>query len=618
MNKLIFTLFLTAYAFCSFSMNMEQKDLVSLINLSYKDFAENPHNYNFLQESLQALNTYKSPTEEEIILIQQAYLKLSYLIGSQHSFQKVVKSDLFKKSDIFSPPPVLFDVIYNNDGYSKIKHKEFIKGKAIKDNLNPIGYVIFMPKIEIKNIVVNIYGGRQKIDINTSLIKPVNHLTNDEKLLLNNGTVLIKLNLPDLLKNETHQKHLEESLFIVIHNAIDYFCATLKQNPAIIHKKLETLKDKPIFLMGLSFGGMMSVYHAINYPGTFAGYISHAGSLYGQNGYDDKFLKSYLKIADKNKIKKIQEPVFIHHSLDDNRVNVKASLEFYRLAKLAKKEHLIKLFIDDHGSSVDEKKEADLHGHFFPENYYLQLFSEQFIDFINSNGKNIDPDLNEWRYEKYTKIAYRFEGLGSYIHKNQERNIYKVLLSKGITHYYDLRKSGNKDDFEKLWATQIAPYLWEIKVNESVTVNEYNETLAPLVVLLRRQELKKLLEYSDTELKNMVKIILENYQNSVVTDDFASNIFKDIKYWLSNEEVYENSILNNANRNFLSVLTDKNFFDFCINKNISSAVEIFNHKKLKEELLNTIKEQHQRALRIISKKLTKEPEKVKELIESYR
>ena len=90
-----------------------------------------------------------------------------------------------------------------------------------------------------------------------------------------------------------------------------------------------------------------------------------------------------------NKIKKIQEPVFIHHSLDDNRVNVKASLEFYRLAKLAKKEHLIKLFIDDHGSSVDEKEEADLHGHFFPENYYLQLFSEQFIDFINSNGKKV-------------------------------------------------------------------------------------------------------------------------------------------------------------------------------------------------------------------------------------
>jgi predicted peptidase len=168
----------------------------------------------------------------------------------------------------------------------------------------------------------------------------------------------------------------------------------LNKIPQIIHENLETLKDKPIFLMGSSFGGMMSVYHAINFPGTFTGYISNAGGLYGQQGYDQISFKDYLKVACIDDIKYIEDPVFIHHSLDDNRVNVKASLEFFRLAKLAKKEHLIKLFIDDHGSSVGDK-EPGLHGHFFPERYYLQLFSEQLIDFINSNGKNIDPDLND-------------------------------------------------------------------------------------------------------------------------------------------------------------------------------------------------------------------------------
>ena len=606
MNRLIFILFLNTYAFFGFSMSMEKKDLASLINLSYKDFTENPHMYDFLQESLKALTTYQSTTKEEVILVQQAYLKLSYLIGSQDTFQKVVKSDLFKKFDIFSPPPALFDVIYNNDDYSKTKYEEFIKGKAVKDNFNPIGYVIFIPKTEIKNIVVEIYGGNQKTDTNTRLFKPRNCLFNNEKILLNNGTVLIKINLIDILKNDLYQSQMNLELLEQIHEAVDHFYKILKNNPKNIHKSLDKLKDKPIFLMGSSFGGMMSVYHAINYPDSFTGYISHAGALYGQNGYDDKASKSYLKVTDRNKIKNIQDPVFIHHSLDDNRVNVKASLEFYRLAKLAKNEHLVKLFIDDHGSSVDEKEEANLHGHFFPENYYLKLFSEQFIDFINSNGKNIDPDLNEWRYEKYTKIAHRFEGLGSYIHKNQKRNLHKVLLSKGLTHYNELRRSGNKDDFEKLWATQIAPYLWEVKVNESVRVNEYNDTQAHVAVLLRRHELKKLLEYSDTELKNTIKIILENYQNLVVTDDFTNNIFQDIKDWLNDETAYEkDSILNNASRNFLSILTDKNFFDLCINKQIVSAIEIFNNKKLKEELFNTIKEQRQRALRIISKKLIK-------------
>jgi hypothetical protein len=594
--------------------------LKAIVNLSYEDFSKNLYISSLLREVSKKIKKYgyisKNNSPDEIVLVEQARFKLSYLIGEKNTFQNIVKSDISKKFEFFYKQSDPFDVIYNNDGYSTTEHKAFIKGNAVKDVNNPIGYVIFIPKTEIKNIVVDIYGGWQKTDINTRLSNPRNYLDNFEKSILNNETVLIKLNLPDLLKNDVIQKGLRESLLKEIHDAVDHFYNILKNNPKNIHKSLDKLKDKPIFLMGSSFGGMMSVYHAINYPGTFTGYISHAGALFGQAGYDSKYCGNYLKVADTDKIKLIQDPIFIHHSLDDNRVNVKASLEFYRLAKLVKKEYLIKLFIDDHGSSVDEK-EPDLHGHFFPENYYLKVFLEQLIDFINSNGNNIEPILNEWRYEKYSEIAHRFDGLGSHEHKDQKRDLHKVLLSKGVIYYNDLRKSGNKDDFEQLWSTNILPNLWKTALKESLrpksSYSNKNNTLAAFNI---HKEFKKLLECSDAELKNMVKIILENNiynryvdEKLIITDNFINNVLQDIKDWLNDEREYqEYSIFNNTNHAFISIIID-NVFDMLLKKQTPSAIEIFNNTKLKEDLLNTIKKQRQKALKIIYDKITKDPKR---------
>ncbi len=601
--------------------------LKAIVNLSYEDFSKNLYISNLLREVSIEIKKHgyisKNNSPEEIILIEQARFKLSYLIAEDNTFQKVVKSDLSKKYEFFYQQSTPFDVIYNNDGYSATEYKAFTKGNPIEDTNNPIGYVIFIPKKEIKNIVINIYGGEQKTDISTRLNYPRHYLSSNNQSILNNETVLIEINLPDLLKNDVNQKFLREDLLKEIHNAVDHFYNILKKNPTEIHKSLDKLKDKPIFLMGSSFGGTMSVYHAINYPGTFTGYISHAGGLYSQAGYDDKYYANYLKVADTDKIKLIQDPIFIHHSLDDNRVNVKASLEFYRLAKLAKKEHLIKLFIDNHGSSVDEK-EPGLHGHFFPESYYLKVFSEQLIDFINSNGENIEPILNEWRYEKFTKIAHRFDGLGYYKHKDQKRDLHKVLLSKGVTYYNDLRKSANKDDFEKLWSTNILPNLWKTALEESLRPeSSYSNKNATLAAFNIHKEFKKLLEYSDAELKNMVKVILEDNiynryidEKLIITDDFINNVLQDIKDWLNDERKHqEYSIFNNTNHAFISIIID-NVFDMLLKKQTPSAIEIFNNTKLKEDLLNAIKEQRQKSLKIIYNKITKDPKKVKELIET--
>ena len=346
MNKYFFIIFtfFTIKIFSAdfkdlFNLDNDQINVSAVIDLSYKDYKENF----YLSENLDKIFTLLSDKEyikqnydeNTVIFIQQALLKLTYFIGHKKINNNIVKSDLHKKINYnFFTPDIEFDIIYNNDGYSNSNYAQFVKGKQIKNDNTSIGYVVFLPKKQVKNIVFEIYGGNKRVDIKNRLYEPKNYLNNFEKSLLINNTALIKLNLCDFLENDNYQGHIELSLLTKIHDCINYFYEIIKNKPNFIHKKLAKLKNKPIFLMGSSFGGLMSVYHAINYPKTFTGYISHAGGLYGNGQYNNFLFNNYLKLAETTKIKKIKDPIFIHHSLDDNRVKAQFALEFYRLAKL--------------------------------------------------------------------------------------------------------------------------------------------------------------------------------------------------------------------------------------------------------------------------------------------
>ena len=104
------------------------------------------------------------------------------------------------------------------------------------------------------------------------------------KEFLINNTAIVQLNLVDLLKNNQNQQKLSEILLKEIHDSIHYIHQLLREKYDTIHEDFLVPKDTPIFLMGSSFGGFMSLYHATQYPRTFSGYISHAGGLYGE-GY---------------------------------------------------------------------------------------------------------------------------------------------------------------------------------------------------------------------------------------------------------------------------------------------------------------------------------------------
>ncbi len=185
-----------------------------------------------------------------------------------------------------------------------------------------------------------------------------------------------------------------------------------------------------------------------------------------------------------------------------------------------------------------------------------------------------------------------------------------------------MRKSGNNDDFENLWSTHIVPYLWEIKVKESLRVVENADQFSHLAALFRRQEFKKLLECSDAELKNALKIMLKTdiYNNYIdeeimLSDDFINNVLNDIKCWLSYEIEYQAcSVLNQTNTAFVFRLASKSILDVLAQNNAPDAVQTNNNEKLKRELFEAIKEQRERAFKIIREKVINEQEKIKNLV----
>lgn len=584
MNK-YFLLILFKLYFCNISLAFEVQQLKSIIDFSYQEYEENFHMLTMFERVLEKY------AQEDFMLAKQVCFKLNYFVAKHEENNSIVKSDLFKReSYILNLENIGFDIVYNNNYYSDEKFAGFIKGKSIKYLNLPIGYVIFLPKKQVKNIIIEIYAGNKKEDIKNNIFKPKDYLNDFEKTFLANNTALIKLNLYDFLENNNYQGRMSADLINKIHQQIDYFFKLIKANPSSINNKLNKFKDKPVFLMGASFGGVMSIYHAINYPGTFTGYISHAGSLYGESAYNHLGYESHLKVVNIANLKKIQDPIFIHHSLDDNRVNVKTALEFYRFSKLAKKEHLVKLFIDDHGGKYNDSNEPDLHGHFYPQDYYLKVFLDQFIDFINSEGKNIDPLLNNWRYEKFKLIAYRFEGLGNYRHKEQERDIKKVLLSEGVRYFNSL---DDKKDFDKLWLEKLAPYLWEIK-NKEIFIGNYNLISA----LLFRQELQKLPEEA---LLNIVKILVDD---NIIDDYFIFKVLQDIKEWLKDDlNIDPQNFLSFMSINFIKLMNNKKIFNILLANQNKSALEMANNIKLKGNIRDFLINQKQMSLQIIAKKL---------------
>ncbi|MBS0290621.1 MAG: prolyl oligopeptidase family serine peptidase [Proteobacteria bacterium] len=352
---------------------------------------------------------------------EEKFLKLHENNYHFDIFSKLIFSDVAQQN---TPAVALQDpnfkvVITNNTHYLTRDipytfQKNHYPGKQLYLNDDtPIGYNLHIPKGEIKGIFVYVYGGGD-VKARKSLVK-VPEVFNDLCVALaERGYAIVTLNLLDINENFKDQRLMSEDIHKRLHASINKFFETIKTDPLFFNHPrfgsqekmiLESLKNKKIFLMGSSFGGRTAVKHAELYPHTFDGYISFAGAL--SYKMREKCLIGCRKANDwldpANDLSNIQDPILILHNMDDNQVNVKIALDWYKKAIKAGKKDLIQLFIIEKGGKANNRN-LDGNGHGVTEN--LNYF-EQMMQAIHSFVEN-DPyhiEVSEWRAHHYNILA---------------------------------------------------------------------------------------------------------------------------------------------------------------------------------------------------------------------
>lgn len=376
---------------------------------------------------------------------------------------------------------VLSKVIYNLDGYTKDENgntdiyglpptggnveigKPLVlkAGETILDTLSyqntirlnkdlPIGYNLHLPIISpgnpIKGVMVIIYGGYPASYRKQHLYRPKRGLGNLGKYLLKQNIAVVTLNLPDFLELHTNQNFMDKELNSKIHACINEFFKNIRNKKTNgIFNGLIPEKTK-IYLYGASFGGAMVTRHAELYPETFDGYISHDGAVsfdmwrlsdlpgtgreFFQSSNEKRMMinqtKQWLSPVDEeskaidSKVMRIQRPILLLHNFDDNNVNVKVSLDFYKKAQRANKD--VQLLITRRGNPIPQypittnklfsklkERETDK-GHFVTEEEEaFKSYGETIAKFI-LEGLSKFTTANRWmahQYEIYANKNYK-------------------------------------------------------------------------------------------------------------------------------------------------------------------------------------------------------------------
>lgn len=389
-------------------------------------------------------------------------------------FNKMIFSDLpgieFEKRNPFAQSdPSVSKIIYNQKGYDRdLGRVEGEKGivkvegqklefEWIKKSKNPrapvpkipIGYNIFLPHGEVKGVIVVVYGGSQSKNLLTSRREPeTTNLQSQERYLLSQGIVVVTLNLIDLRELQIFQDAMPEEIHNKLHASIDYFINTLRSDKSeIIFAGFEIPKTARIILFGGSFGGGVTLRHAEISPRSFDGYISQDGAISRGSFYDlpivnydrenipgakeagkwlsplDEDLKAArLQSKDRlhekdSKVENIQKPILLLHNFDDNDVNVKVSLDFYKEAMNTlddDRRNLVQLLITRRGNpapnSIEHPGSGYFKGHSFPTDLdAFESYARTIANFVLYGPEPV-PSRSKWmahQYEIYANKYYR-------------------------------------------------------------------------------------------------------------------------------------------------------------------------------------------------------------------
>ncbi|MBN9288604.1 MAG: hypothetical protein BGO43_07210 [Gammaproteobacteria bacterium 39-13] len=400
------------------------------------------------------------------------------------------------------------NVIYNNVQYGAVPSGytgTYQLGSPLyvgTTQTSSVGYNIHLPPqdMPIKNVIVEVYGGFQAKDKNTAMFTP-GALSDKDKQLVNNGTIVVKLNLPDLLKLDVYQSEMSEALHKEIHEAINLFFQTLKNSPEKLHESLKDhhFEDLAIFLYGSSFGGRTAVRHAELYPHTFNGYISHDGYLSFAMSQKADLIKrpqyaSHLDPSPDTEIQKISEPVLLLHNMDDNNVNAKVTLNFHQKLVDNGKADLIRTCITQAGNPISSN--AANKGHYIPEH------QEDFIRYTNTlmdfmaKGPSSLPGITQWQLYHYNKLANK-----SYVSASLKQRFIAEILNKGRLdrrEYERARQFGLQSD-DTIWTRHYKPIFYALHFVQTLVQDK-----TALIKEITRLENDELL--SDEVVKNALRL----------------------------------------------------------------------------------------------------------------
>lgn len=350
----------------------------------------------------------------------------------------------------------------NSGGYLLSNYPQSaIRGQAVsffhEENELPIGYQIYVPE-NPHAIIVEVYGGNILFDSKNSF-RPFH------QALVQAGYVVIQLNLVDA--HEKHplglgsikQQQTPIKTFDAVQQSIHKFLSILKNDPAFLHRELEQIKNLPTFLLGHSFGGLVTIRHAELFSdNSFDGYIGiNSGLLGDMPGWKESRQRIFHldNVYDENEIAKITKPILLIHAVTDANVNVEITNKWARKARKILSNNKVP-FAVFYSNKVNPKSGKG-EGHFLPEaGPALDEFIDQIKMFtaVNADGEKFSRTHAETGLTVYRQKLFSNKFL-------RESTMQKRFLSEGFKKYLELSSDEEVRDFSADWRDHYEP-LWNV------------------------------------------------------------------------------------------------------------------------------------------------------------
>ena len=179
----------------------------------------------------------------------------------------------------------------------------------------------------------------------------------------------------------------------------------------------------------------------------------------------DRFDTDVVEIPDK-KIMLVNDPILLLHNVDDNRVNVNASLEWYNRAIKSGKEKLVKLYVTDVGNPIMSDEEIGTKGHYAPtEKEAFENYAQTVLYFI-LNGPSKLPSISQWLYHKKSIEADKYHHTSSVEAQfiSEAHQIYSDSVKESLPQGTKITAAGilNEVNQEKIWQNIYLPVLYVI------------------------------------------------------------------------------------------------------------------------------------------------------------